>query len=78
MMVPVKLWLHRDVGDAWLVSRGGVGAGVFVPKSQLVLEDGHPLPLLAPVGPVAAEMPDWLAEDKGLVDVKFEGQGDLF
>ncbi len=78
MQVTLKLWLHRDVGDAWLVSRGGLGAGVFVPKSQLVLEAGHAVPTLVPVGPVAAEMPGWLAEEKGLIDVKVEGQGDLF
>lgn len=78
MQITVRLWLHREEGDAWLVSRGGVGAGVFVPKSQLRLEPGHPVPVLAPVGPVDAELPDWLAEDKGLIDVKVDGQGDLF
>ena len=77
-MVHAKLWLHREERDAWLVSRGGLGAGVFVPKSQLVLEAGHQVPVMAPVGPVDAELPDWLAEEKGLVDVKVEGQGDLF
>lgn len=78
MMVPVKLWLHREAGDAWLVSRGGVGAGVFVPKSQMVLEVGHPMPVMAPVGPVSVEMPAGIAEEKSLIDVKVEGQGDLF
>lgn len=78
MMVRAKLWLHREERDAWLVSRSGLGAGVFVPKSQLVLEPGHPVPTLTPVGPLDVELPDWLAEEKGLVDVKAEGQGDLF
>jgi len=78
MQTTVRLWLHREETDAWLVSRGGVGAGVFVPKSLLVLEVGHPVPVFAPVGPVSGEMPDWLAEEKGLIDGKVEGQGDLF
>jgi hypothetical protein len=77
MMIPVRLYLHREEDDAWLVSRGSVGAGVFAPKSQLVLEAGHPVPTLMPVL-VDAELPDWLAREKGLVDVKVEGQGDLF
>jgi len=77
-MVPVKLWLHREEGDAWLVSRTGVGAGVFVPKSQLVLEVGHPVPVFSPVGPLDVELPDWLAAEKGLTTKKVEGQGDLF
>lgn len=78
MQTTVRLWLHREETDAWLVSRGGVGAGVFVPKSLLVLEVGHAVPLWGPVGPVSVEMPDWLAEEKGLIDGKVEGQGDLF
>lgn len=78
MMVRAKLWLHREEGDAWLVSRSGVGAGVFVPKSLLVLEVGHEVPVFGPVGPLDVELPDWLAEEKGLIDVKVEGQGDLF
>ncbi len=93
MMVRAKLWLHREERDAWLVSRTGLGAGVFVPKSQLALEPGHPVPVFAgssaprsgaanlfggPVGPLDVELPDWLAEEKGLIDVKVEGQGDLF
>lgn len=78
MMVRAQLYLHREEHDAWLVSRSGVGAGVFVPKSQLVLEAGHPVPTLVPVGPVHCELPDWLAAEKGLVDAKVEGQGDLF
>jgi len=77
MQITVRLWLHREEGDAWLVSRGGVGAGVFVPKSQLRLEPGHPAPVFGAVQ-VDVEMPDWLAEEKGLIDVKVEGQGDLF
>jgi len=77
MMVAAKLWLHREERDAWLVSRNGVGAGVFVPKSLLELEPGHPMPVFAPVT-IDARLPDWLAEEKGLIDVKVEGQGDLF
>ncbi len=64
----LMLWLHREEADAWLVSRAGVGAGVYLPKSQIVLPPpGHPVPLAGPVGPVAIEVADWLAARERLV-----------
>jgi len=80
MIIVLDLRLHREERDAWLVSRSGVGAGRFLPKSEIEIEDGHPVPLLhgSPVGPVRVRLPDWLAEKEGLAEVKAEGQGDLF
>jgi len=72
----VKVWLciHRDDGDAWLVSRDGVGAGTYLPKSQVDVADG------ASVGfrvREEFEMPNWLAMDRGFVAKADEGQGSL-
>lgn len=77
-MAKLSLWLHREERDSWLVSRSGLGAGVYLPKTQIALEDGHPLPLAGPVGPVRVVLPDWLAEDRGLLDREDEAQGGLF
>lgn len=74
----LNLWLHREERDAWLVSRSGVGAGRFLPKSEIDIEDGHPVPVLGAVGPVRVSLPDWLAEKEGLSEAKAEGQGSLF
>ncbi len=81
MQIVLDLWLHREERDAWLVSRSGVGAGRFLPKSEIEIEDGHPFPMLhgSPVGPVQVRVPDWLAEKEGLSEREAEGQqGSLF
>jgi hypothetical protein len=74
----LMLWLHREEADAWLVSLSGVGSGVFLPKSQIAIEAGHPVPVMQPVGPVAIELPAWLAQRERLVVEREEGQGSLF
>lgn len=74
----LPIWLHREEADAWLVSLSGVGAGVFVPKSEIAIEEGHPVPTLMPVGPVKVEMPVWLAREKGLWAPPDPNQGSLF
>lgn len=76
--VTLKLWLHREEGDAWVCSASGIGAGTFLPKSEIAIEEGHPVPTMLPVGPVRVELPRWLARDRGLVDTPAEGQGSLF
>jgi len=77
-MITLKLWLHREERDAWLVSVGGLGAGVYLPKSEIAIEQGHAVPVLAPVGPIAIELPEWLADDRGLRNRPDINQGDLF
>lgn len=77
-MTALKLWLHREERDAWLVSRAGVGAGVYLPKSEIAIEAGHPVPLMTPVGPVSVELPAWLAADRGLITADNSQQGNLF
>ncbi len=74
----LKLWLHREERDAWLVSRGGVGAGVYLPKSEIAIEAGHPVPVLGPVGPVTVEVPRWLAEREGFAEASDPAQASLF
>lgn len=76
--VPVRLYLHRDQGDAWLVSGSGVGAGIFVPKSSIEWKDAVRMPTLAPEGPFAAEIDRNMGELKGLVTRPDPNQGDLF
>ena len=76
--IRIDLWLHRDQGDAWLMSRSGVGQGTYVPKSAVVLEEGHPVPTLMPVGPIRCEIDRGFGELKGLVEVKDERQGEMF
>lgn len=79
MPLILRLWLHREERDAWLVSRFGVGAGVFLPKSEIEIEPGHPVPVLQPVGPVSIEVPEWLALDRGLIEpAAHPDQGALF
>jgi hypothetical protein len=75
MMVTLRLWLHREEKDAWLVSLTGIGAGVWLPKSEIVVPDDA---IGGLSGAVAVDMPDWLAEQKGLRSAPAEGQGSLF
>lgn len=88
--ITLRLYLHRDERDAWLVSLSGVGAGVYLPKSEIEIEGmsappsgpaqpvGGPSRLHGPVGPVNVELPRWLAEDRGLVSQADEKQGSLW
>lgn len=76
--ITISLWLHREEADAWLCSRGGVGAGVYLPKSEISIEPGHPVPDFGPVGPVKVDVPRWLAEREGLVRTDDVNQGALF
>lgn len=76
--ITLKLWLHRDETDAWLVSLGGIGAGVWLPKSEITLEPDHPVPVLGPVGPVEISMPIWLADKRSLRVTTGPEQGSLF
>lgn len=74
----LRLWLHREEADAWLVSTAGVGAGSYLPKTEISIEDGHPVPVMMPVGPVKVTVPRWLAADRGLWSPPDPNQSSLF
>lgn len=76
--IELKLWLHREQGDAWLVSASGVGAGVYVPKSSVDWLEPLRLPTLAPEGPFAARLDRAIGESKGLVQRPDPNQAEMF
>lgn len=75
MLITLRLWLHREEKDAWLVSLAGVGAGVWLPKSEIVVPEDAVGGLN---GAVQVELPEWLAESKGLRSAADDRQESLF
>lgn len=71
--ITLQLWLHRDASDAWLVSAEGFGAGVWLPKAEVVVP-ADAVPMTGGLGhaPVSVTLPRWLAEDRGLVTARDE------
>jgi hypothetical protein len=78
--ITLRLWLHREEPDAWLVSRSGIGAGEWLPKSQVAVpEEVHALVLGdGPRGPFEIDVPEWLAVKKGLMHAPDGRQAVLF
>lgn len=70
MRIPLRLWLHREERDAWLVSLSGIGAGEWLPKSLIDVPDGAVGGLN---GPVEVMVEQWAAEDRRLAT---RGDGD--
>lgn len=73
----LQLWLHRSEPDAVLVSVGGVGAGEWLPCSQIVMPEGAAPAALGPGGPFDFVVPRWLAEKHRLAAERDDRQGEL-
>lgn len=76
--IAIQLWLHREQGDAWLVSANGVGAGVYVPKAALDWPGDMRPAAMGASGPWDALIDAGIAETKGLVSLPDPNQTEMF